>query len=343
MTATGTIPAAVGADGVEWLVARAWPSAVGADVELRRPDDDGVRAGHWTADDGVRLLGAGADPRLPGLVVARKEGPVIVHRAGRRAVVRAIDGGSYLKVVRPASVDRLLSAHRSAGGFANGFAIPTVLGAGSDGIVRFAALPGRTLLDFGSDPTTTGSDWAALWDDWAEAWLALPEADPRLPVHTAADEARIVETWTAHALRVIGDCPRLPDAAAAVIEALADAPGPLVLSHRDLHDQQMLRSAEGLGLLDLDTAARAEAALDLGNLRAHLTWRVHQGLLGSAFAARGIATVDRVAGTLGVQSDRLAAYETAAEYRLGCLYLFRPAWRELSADFLRSTVKGLLT
>ncbi len=56
--------------------------------------------------------------------------------------------------------------------------------------------------------------------------------------------------------------------------------------HRDLHDKQVVVGAH-IGLLDLDTLAVGERALDLANALAHLELRVDQGLMTAA--AAGVA------------------------------------------------------
>ncbi|MDY0913118.1 hypothetical protein [Rathayibacter festucae] len=347
LSAAPAVPAEVVEDAVTWTVTRAWPSRDGADLEARSAGSAEVRAGRWTPERGVELLPAGTDRRLPALAHARREGAVIVHRPGRRAVVRAADGGSFLKVLRPQAAPAVLAAHRSAGAFAAGFALPRVLERPDDpeGLVRFSALPGRTVLEVGSDPRTTAEQWSALWERWAEGWALLPAAPAELPEHGPEAEAAVVERWAAHAAPLL-----LPGLRAEVLAAaervgeslLAGPVEPLVLAHRDLHDKQLLVADGRLALLDLDTAARAEAALDLGNLRAHLRLRSAQGLLPADLAARATAVVDRAAEHAGASPGRLAASETAARFRLGCLYLFRPAWRAPAARSLARLSERIL-
>jgi hypothetical protein len=339
LSAAPAVPAEVVEDGVRWTVSRAWPSRDGADLEARTAGSPEVRAGRWTAERGVRLLPVDTDRRLPALEHARREGAVIVHRPGRRAVVRAADGSSFLKVLRPQAAPAVVAAHRSAEAFAAGFDLPRLLHRPDDpeGLVRFSALPGRTVLEVGSDPRTTAVQWRALWGRWAEGWALLPAAPAELPEHGPEAEAAVVTRWAALAAPLLLPGLRAEVLAAAerVAESLLAGPvEPLVLSHRDLHDKQLLVAESGLALLDLDTAARAEAALDLGNLRAHLRLRTAQGLLPADLATRAAAVVDRAAEHAGASPERLAAYETATRFRLACLYLFRPAWRSSAAHSL---------
>ena len=342
------VPAEVVEDAVTWTVSRAWPARDGVELEARSDGAADVRAGRWTPEGGVALLPPGRDRRLPALEHARSEGAVIVHRPGRRAVVRAADGGSFLKVLRPQAAAAVSAAHRSAGVFAAGFDLPRILERADDpaGLVRFSALPGRTVLEVGSDPRTTEDEWSALWERWAAGWALLPAAPAELPEHGPVEEAAVVARWAAHAAPLLVPAARAEVLAAAerVAESLLGAPAePLVLAHRDLHDKQLLVAGDALALLDLDTAARAEAALDLGNLRAHLRLRTAQGLLAADDAARARAVVDRAAERAGASPERLAVYETAARFRLACLYLFRPAWRSSAARALTRTAGRILS
>ncbi|MWV60277.1 hypothetical protein [Rathayibacter sp. VKM Ac-2754] len=341
------VPAEVVDGGVRWQVTRAWPGADGTDVEAAAEGAAGVRGGRWSPSGGLRLLPSGVDARLPALEAARREGAVIVHRPGRRAVVRTDDGGGFLKVLRPSAAPAVLAAHERARGFGDGFSLPAVerTASGPAGVVRFAALPGRTVLDLGSDPRTTPAQWATVWARWAQGWDALPTADPALPVHGPEAEAAVVSLWAGHAARLLPAdiATRLVAAAERVSARLVDEPAqPLVLAHRDLHDKQLLASEGALALLDLDTAAQAEAALDLGNLRAHLGLRVAQGLLPPAASAVAIGVVDLAAERAGAAPERLALYETAARLRLACLYLFRPPWRALARRSLPPILERIL-
>ena len=105
--------------------------------------------------------------------------------------------------------------------------------------------------------------------------------------------------------------------------------------HRDLHDKQVVVGAH-IGLLDLDTLAVGERALDLANALAHLELRVDQGLM-TAAAAR----VARRAFLEGADPDpetreRIPAHLGVARLRLAGVYAFRPRWRALARALARS-------
>lgn len=358
------IPAEVVAEGRRWSVERAWPDGSGgATVELRATGTSsaaaglsapGVRAGVFTAAAGIVLHPAGQDDRLPALADLAREGTVVSHRAGRRAVVKGT--GAFTKVVRPGRAAAVRTAHEGAGraGFARGFELARSWASPSDeqrGIVHFSMLEGRTLHEIGADRTTDDAAFVAAWRAWGDAWVRVLDAvttpaptspaesarSSQLAVHGVVDEIAVVRTWAAHAQRVLpARADGIHHAQERVCAALAaSAPDPLVLAHRDLHDKQVLQAPGARpSVLDLDTASRAEAALDLGNLRAHLAFRTAQGALSPerAQSARGI--IDEVAERCEVSPERLAAYESATALRLGCLYLFRPKWRALAQSWL---------
>ena len=116
--------------------------------------------------------------------------------------------------------------------------------------------------------------------------------------------------------------------------ALANASSPFALLHRDFHDKQVFITDAGVGLIDFDTLACGEPALDLGNAIAHFQLRMLQGYCTAAQAAA--ATSALLAGyhpTAEVRR-RLDAYVDAALLRLVCVYAFRPGWRHVGPALL---------
>ncbi|CAN5359699.1 hypothetical protein BH20ACT9_BH20ACT9_00700 [soil metagenome] len=68
---------------------------------------------------------------------------------------------------------------------------------------------------------------------------------------------------------------------------LAGPPGPPVMVHRDFYDKQAFVGNDGrVELLDFDTLARGEAALDVANALAHVELRVLQARLARPAADR---------------------------------------------------------
>ena len=120
------------------------------------------------------------------------------------------------------------------------------------------------------------------------------------------------------------------DAAAEALRALP--PLPPVLAHRDLHDGQVLLTAGSAadlaaatpGLLDLDTAALADPALDAGNLLAHLDLAAAAGHADAARAA-AVGVVEHVA----LDPARIQVLRRAAAVRLCAVHAYRPAGPEV--------------
>ena len=98
-----------------------------------------------------------------------------------------------------------------------------------------------------------------------------------------------------------------------------------VITHRDLHDGQLLWDGTDLSLLDLDTAAMAEAALDLGNLWAHADLMAVRGRIGPEAHARVRGLLDDLARALPVTEQRLETYYRSSALRLVFVHTFRPA------------------
>ena len=355
------LPACVADEtGAPWTITRAWPGRDNSvSFEASSPRTAHVRGGSSSAATGVTLAPLAHDARLPGLAPLTADGTVVVHRPGRRAVVRTTDGSRFIKVVRPGKAGAVVEAARRGAHFAAAFRIPAVLQSSAES-VQFEAISGRTLYSLGADPLVDAAAWARAWAAWSTAWsttiaasggivtpaTALLPAGPLPGSHTAEAEVDVVRTWAAHAARLERSSTAatlLSDTAERVADRLLhSAADPLVPSHRDLHDKQVLwHRVDGLGLLDLDTATHAEAALDLGNLAAHLQLRRRQGLWDAARTGTALAMVRQAADRLGVDQRRLSAYETAARFRISCVYAYRPRWSALAAQLQRELAQEL--
>lgn len=348
------VPAAIlDADNTEWQVIRSWPDDSAEDyvLELGVPGRAGVRAAHLRAGQ-LELLRDGRDRRLPALKRASPLGVVVVHRAYKRAVVRA--GEHHLKLFRARQSDEAVGRHERMNELlgAGDFLTPEIVSS-TPGCLTLMTLPGRSLFELGIDPAVSDVVFENAWQKWSWAWvrqhsLALAPAHrptlEALPVRTAAVElARLQHTvhlWLVHA----GDIPAAQAERAAVRGAAGQAaqkllrtdPDPLVWSHGDLHDKQIFTLDPGapLGLLDFDEACRAEAAADLGNIAVHLQLRLHQHRLTAERYQTARRHVIATAEELHVTPARFDAYAAATRLRLGCLYSFRPQWADLAEDFL---------
>lgn len=351
-------------------IRRAWPSPDGSlSVELI-DESHNLRAGRIEVSGILALTPMDKDRKLPALGAGL---PLVVHRLHKRAVGLTPDRA--IKILRPGRAPRVAAASTAVAVAcaAAGFGAAEVLSS-TDDVVEFSLLPGTTLYDLGragaqgesSDglgspfPSTSslvprersgrrvvaGSSLAGDAQGAMEGWRALADGWPdfarttlELPAHTSGDEIEVLRTWYGHALR-FGSLDRLDELGAAVdeaCEALAETPDPAVTLHRDLHDKQALWDGTQIHLLDLDTAARGEAALDLANLLVHVELRAMQGVLDRAddIAAILMGAVDK----LEISAQRLAAYAQASRLRLAFLYSFRPA----SAPWLGAWTDQALT
>lgn len=333
--ASGRVPAAVRIpayvrrpDGRVLRVRRAWPDP--PEVVLELVDVDGqVAPGRWRPGHPPVVGAAGEDGGLPGLRPLVAAGAVVVgHRFGRRAVVRRPDG--YTKVVRPARVEAVLARHRTVAialAPRGAFAVPEVTGTDVDlGAVTFAPAAGSPMLD-SRDPVG-----AAARTGSALGHLAA-SAPGDLPGHSAADEAAVLDRWAGAALRFATVPPRLVDRFVLGVEEAADRlrrldGRPVVVAHRDLHDGQVLVDGHRRPvLLDLDTAAYADPALDVGNLLAHVDLARHERRLVPEMAdAVASAFVDG-RGLDASDAEAVEVYRRTAVLRLVAVHSFRPPTR----------------
>lgn len=280
-----------------------------------------LRAGRIHADGSKEYAEFSRDKKLPEL--APSGGTLLVHRFGKRAVVH--HGEAITKYTRPgkaADIARKSTLIRSAcRNVGLGAAAVT---ASTDASVTFSLLPGATLHNLG--------DCYEGWDEFFRLWPQLVQQDVSVPEFTAADEAATLRGWMAKA-KEFDVLPDIEAVSESVIERLYEAPDVPVLLHRDLYDKQLMWDGTTLSLLDLDTAARGEGALDIGNVLAHVHLRRMQGVISSEFAQY---LVKRLETFPGVSEHRLNTYFLSAALRLSCVYAFRPnssSWLKQWIDF----------
>ena len=341
---------------------RAWPGKDGGITFECRDREGLVRAGRLGEDGTPLLLPYATDPGLPGLCPALP-GELVVHRPGRRAVLLGAD--CVRKVTRPgraAPGDGALAAHEA---FARiGLRVPQILGAGRDHL-DLERVPGHSLGEL-------GDEGLGGWERLASLWGALvhPPSSPGaglpdrlltgLPVHGPEQEAAVLRGWFERA-RLHGVLAQILDGdgtaqhdglrteralEAAVDSACAGllaAPGTMALAHRDLHEGQLLWDGRDLALIDLDTPALAEPALDLGNLMAHAELMELQGRLSTRCHDRVEGMLTRLASSCRIDSDRLRAYRTAAALRLILVHAFRPGARAWLPRWARRRLAPFLT
>lgn len=311
---------------------RAWPEADGAIAFEAVDASDGLlRAGRVERTGTWRLAPYAADPDLPGLtpgLAADLGGRLVVHRPGRRAVV--VGERLVRKIVRPGRAGRLCPPQARRVFEGAGLRVPGVVGRGADHL-DLELVPGRPLHELGDAGLAGWRRLARVWPD------VVRDAAAGLPEHTGAHEAGVLHRWlvrtrAAGALDVldaVGGQGRIERSVERACAALDEDRGPAVAAHRDLHDGQLLWDGCDLFLIDLDTAATAEAALDLGNLAAHADLARVTGRLGAAAHDRVLGLLDDVAAHLPTTARRLRTYTDAARLRLALVHVFRPgasAW-----------------
>jgi hypothetical protein len=271
---------------------------------------------------------AGADRRLPVLsrLLRRPDAVLVAHRPERRAVVR-LGTDRYVKVVRPGRTGDVVAPLRLVR--PEGARVPEVVSVDDRrGLVTMATLPGRTLLELVSDPSTDDGRLAA---DVAEVGATVRRLHGHTSLlsrgtHDGAAEVAAARRWLAAA----SDHGLLDPAAWEPLlhRAAATLPGPVARSallHRDLHDKQVvLAPGERTGLLDLDLATHGDPAVDVANLVAHLDLRVRQGSCARDRAARCTAALLEGYAPDGALLGRLSPYIALTRLRLAGVYSFRP-------------------
>ena len=286
-------------------------------------------------DSGTVLVQAhGADRRLRALprLLAAPGATLLVHRPERRAVVHHPgDGaGHYLRIVRPGRTEPLVWAASDAVGLLTDLpatAAPAVAKVDDDaGVIVTTALPGRSLRDLGAaDPAAALAGAAGLGRLLRH--LGSVERPAHLPRRDHRAELGWVGTWLGRVADHLPDVhPRLAPGLEVVAEHLdRTTPGPLAVVHGDLHDGQVLVADDGaLGVLDWDTLAAGEGALDAANVWAHADLR---RLLGQWPAEHGPAVWQAVLDGWQPAPAELAradAYRRLLLLRLACQYAFRP-------------------
>ncbi|RJP17130.1 MAG: aminoglycoside phosphotransferase family protein [Candidatus Abyssobacteria bacterium SURF_5] len=294
-------------------------------------------------DRGILLQAEGADRRLPALasLVARPGALLVSHRPEQRAVVRLelADGLFYAKVVIPDRAQGLAYRVRAVQKLVdNFFSIPKLAKADlNSGILVFSALPGQSLYDLlNSQSLADGAQAAGK----ALRKLHSVSDSVRAPRHGISEEIETIKFWLKQ-IKVFAPHLyfRLFAASTDVFRALGADQTPLVLLHRDFYDKQIFLDEQGLiGLLDLDTVAIGEAALDVANALVHFELRHLQSRLSQTESmAAATAFLDGYQPDQEVQL-RIPAYMDAARLRLACVYAFRPYQSHL-AEALVSRIR----
>lgn len=322
--------------GTTWQVRRAWSVMTPGDyvLEVMTPGLPGVR-GARLRQGRFKLIPLD-DPRLPALLAQAQQGEVISYRPYRQAVVRA--EGRYIKIFRPgrAVVPAERCAQMNILLDAGNFTTSRILLRSAQDVIVFSAIPGKTLSELGwKEAAVCDESFASAWEKWSRAWVAQlngpygPAARSvlnSLPLHSPEVEAangwRRVNGWLRHnenvpELSPPGDALRAA-AEQVTMHLLRTAPDPLVWAHGDLHDKQIIATdgPSPPGLLDFDSTARAEAALDLADLDVHLELHLRQNHMTPARYLTAHTQVLAAAEELHVSPGRFHAYSDAIWLRL---------------------------
>lgn len=310
---------------------------------------------HLLAEPGTTLMVHRPERRavVHRAVGGRAVGRAVVGRSGPPAVLAPAPATEYVRVFRPGRTEPVVSAaQRGVEVLAGlpGLTAPAVVAhRPEEGVVVTSALPGTSLRDL-LGPGAALPEAAVPEAAVPEAALpeaALPEAARAgatgigrllghlgrtpaiegLPVRDAESEITWVQVWLD---RLAGYRPEVHARVAPVLAIVAGdlratTAGPLGLVHGDLHDGQVLvDEAGGLAVLDWDTLAVGEDALDAGNVWAHADLRQILGQWSPAAAAAAWAAVldgwDPDPGRLA----RAGTYRRLLLLRLACQYAFRP-------------------
>ena len=276
----------------------------------RHPHDPalpGLAAGSTPDRVAERLRAAGADAPLLSL-------ETVTYRPLRRAVLRArtADGAAYVKVVRPTRVDDLVRRHALFAARPGGVAAPRVRSWSADGVVLLDEVPGESVAELVA--RTPAADQPACVDpaEVLRVATSLPRAGLALPRRPA---------WADRSAHYLGALAAVHGVDAARLSALREAiggvvaagdPGPLVVTHGDLHAGNLLLDPEadpahdgGAGprvgaVLDVDTLGPGHLVDDLACAVAHLA--VLPSLDPAAYAGVG-GLVDRCLDDFGRAVD----------------------------------------
>lgn len=280
------------------------------------------------------------DPELPGLAVVCAEpgARLIAHRPGRRAVVR-VDGPAgteFVKVVRPRRFESVASRARRVEGLREARAPRVVAEDAALGLLRLESVGERTLLELTADEASGTALVAAAWHATGRALAELHALDPRgLEAHGPEEEVcatrKALEAAAASGAIADEEAERRLASVARRLRELGGRPAATI--HRDLHDKQVLlaRGADAVdprvGLIDVDTLAAGDPALDIANLLVHIRLRAAQGLVAprrAAIARRALLTALREDPRVDPAAwDVVPAYAEATRARLVGVYAVR--------------------
>ncbi|MFO7634913.1 MAG: aminoglycoside phosphotransferase family protein, partial [Caldilinea sp.] len=204
--------------------------------------------------------------------------------------------------------------------------------------VVMSALPGRPLYALLDEPilpellVASGRALRILHDS------ALPAS---VAVHDARSEQSVIHRWLARVSEFAPHlAPILTQRAKSVLATLDAPEGGTVLLHRDFYDKQIVVDEDGsIGVLDFDTMAAGEAALDVANALVHLHLRAVQRDWSTEHLFRACQSfLDGYAADDAILR-RLPTYADATRLRLACVYAMRPSKADVVLALVQSIEK----
>lgn len=268
-----------------------------------------VRLDHPGASISVHVWRHPHDPELPALAAACEPAAVseilgmpvavsiVSYRPTRRCVVKATvndEPQSYLKVVRPKTLDDLVQRHMILD--ASGVPVPRVMYSDERGLVALTPAGGRPMARFLADGL---DDDAATLDAVVGILDRFPADVMRLPRHPSWSE-RVEYYGHAAATALPEEAERAGEISDAVTRLMQSSdPGPLVPTHGDFYEANitMHSQTDVAALLDVDSVGPGYRVDDLACLLGHV----------SVLPCLAPATYPEVPGTLAVWWQHLVA------------------------------------
>lgn len=308
------------------------------------PGDPAVNWSKIDTDGTLTLLEPMKDKRLPAMTTACSKWisqgyslQLLAWRVGSRAIFRLSQNHnySYAKIFRKDRLTLPRWEHLKAGSPGGLWRVPSVLQWDeADKILLIEERVGNSL----------NQQWTAgIWlDQHLTAlseildWLCKAPLLDQLPVHTTEEEIQILESrldiFHQTLQKPHENVTSLVEKTIARLRTLGDTE--LVLTHRDLHDKQIITSWEGGSLIDMDLLAQGSPALDPGNIIAHCRLRAEQGC---PVPWQSITTIlSDEAIQRGVEKEELVTWTASTLARISLIYARRKRKNHLISTLLKS-------